>query len=123
MGWVQGGGTAVGMLAEMLAGGFNANCGGRDHMAQEVERQITRWMRGLYSFPETAGGLFLTGASQANFLAVLIALTRALGRVRRKGLGGRVLGVYASAEVHGCVPRAMEMAGLGPRHAAADCYR
>src|ERR1700760_1263600 len=28
MGWVHGGGTAVGMLAEMLAGGLNANLGG-----------------------------------------------------------------------------------------------
>jgi hypothetical protein len=40
MGWVQGGGTAVGMLAEMLAGGLNANLGGRDHMPIELERQV-----------------------------------------------------------------------------------
>lgn len=114
MGWVQGGGTPVGMLAEMLAAGFNANCGGRDHIGHEVERQITRWMRDLYGFPRTAGGIFLTGASQGNFLAVLIARTRALGpEVRREGLGGARLTAYASAEVHGCVPRAMEMAGLG----------
>ena len=33
MGWVHGGGTAIGMLAEMLAGGLNANLGGRDHRA------------------------------------------------------------------------------------------
>ena len=31
MGWVHGAGTPVGMLAEMLAAGLNANCGGRDH--------------------------------------------------------------------------------------------
>ena len=31
MGWVHGGGTVVGMLAEMLAAGLNANLGGRDH--------------------------------------------------------------------------------------------
>ena len=36
--------TAVGMLAEMLAAGLNANLGGRDHMPIEVERQIARWM-------------------------------------------------------------------------------
>ena len=29
MGWVHGGGTPVGMLAEMLAAGLNANLGGR----------------------------------------------------------------------------------------------
>ena len=40
MGWVHGGGSAVGMLAEMLAAGLNANLGGRDHMPIEVERQI-----------------------------------------------------------------------------------
>src|SRR5215472_2292889 len=30
MGWVHGGGSAVGMLADMLAGALNANLGGRD---------------------------------------------------------------------------------------------
>jgi hypothetical protein len=30
MGWVHGAGTPVGMIAEMLAGGLNANCGGRN---------------------------------------------------------------------------------------------
>jgi hypothetical protein len=38
MGWVHGGGTPVGMLAEMLAAGLNANLGGRDHIPIEVER-------------------------------------------------------------------------------------
>jgi len=30
MGWVHGGGTPVGMLAELLAAGLNANLGGRE---------------------------------------------------------------------------------------------
>ena len=42
MGWVHGGGSAVGMLAEMLAAGLNANLGGRDHIPIEVERQVGR---------------------------------------------------------------------------------
>ena len=40
-------------------------------------------MRELFSFPDTAGGLFLTGTSQANFVAVLLAKTRALGATTR----------------------------------------
>ena len=32
MGWVHGGGTPVGMLAEMLAAGLNANLGGRNQI-------------------------------------------------------------------------------------------
>ncbi|NTF40912.1 pyridoxal-dependent decarboxylase [Rhizobium rhizogenes] len=115
MGWVQGGGTVAGMLAEMLAGGLNANLGGRDHMPIEVERQIIRWTRQIFSFPDTAGGIFLTGASQANFVAVQIARCRKLGvDVRATGLpeDSRLV-AYTSSEVHGCVPRAFEMSGIG----------
>ena len=61
MGWVHGGGTPVGIVAEMLAAGLNANLGGRDHVAIEVERQIVRWMRRIFGFPESASGLFVTG--------------------------------------------------------------
>ncbi|MDR3496019.1 MAG: pyridoxal-dependent decarboxylase [Ancalomicrobiaceae bacterium] len=115
MGWVQGGGTAVGMLGDMLAAGLNSNLGGRDHVPLHVERQIGRWMRDVFGFPAAADGLFLTGASQANFVALIAARTRALGAdARRKGLPARLrLTAYASREAHGCIPRAMDMAGLG----------
>jgi len=116
MGWVQGGGTVAGLLGEMLAAGLNANLGGRDHMPLEVEQQVLHWTRQMFGFPETASGLFLTGASQANFLAVLIARRRALGpEVRHVGLAAArtPLIAYASRAVHGCVGRAMDMAGLG----------
>ena len=113
-GWVQGGGTPVGMLAEMLAAGLNANLGGRDHMPIEVERQIVRWMQALFGFPAGASGVLLTGASAANFCAILIARTRALGKaVRLGGLGNANLTAYASRAAHTCVARGMDMAGLG----------
>jgi glutamate/tyrosine decarboxylase-like PLP-dependent enzyme len=116
MGWVHGGGSAVGMLADMLAAGLNANCGGRDHAPIEVERQITEWARALFGFPEGATGLFVTGTSMANFIAVLVARRHALGpEVRRAGLGtrGARLLAYASTGTHACVARALDYAGLG----------
>jgi len=114
MGWVHGGGTAVGMLAEMLAAGLNANCGGRDHIGIEVERQIVRWVRELFGFPQTASGVFVTGSSMANFMALLVARTAALGpQVREGGLAGEPLTAYASAAAHGCVVQAADLAGLG----------
>ena len=114
MGWVQGAGTPVGMLAEMLAGGLNANLGGRDHMPIEVEREVIGWMRQLLGFPEGASGLLVTGASAANFIGVLVARQRVLGAAgRHQGATGERLTAYAATSVHGCVPRAMEMAGLG----------
>ncbi len=116
MGWVHGGGTAVGMLAEMLAAGLNANLGGRDHMPIEVEQQITAWMRELFGFPQGASGIFVTGTSMANLMAVLVARTSALGALARQhGLGndGALLTAYTSKAAHGCISRAMDIAGLG----------
>lgn len=116
MGWVQGGGTAVGMLAEMLAAGLNANLGGRDHIPIEVERQIVEWMRQLFGFPDGTSGIFVTGTSMANLMAVLVARTTALGRsVRRHGVGdeGTRLTAYTSAAAHGCISKAMDIAGFG----------
>lgn len=116
MGWVQGGGTPVGMLAEMLAAGLNANLGGRDQIPLEVERQVTKWMRALFGFPETASGIMVTGSSMANFMAVKIARDQRLGcDVRRQGVAQqpRKLTAYSSAAVHGCVAQALDLAGLG----------
>ncbi len=116
MGWVHGGGSAVGMLAEMLAAGLNANLGGRDHMPIEVERQIVHWTRQLFGLPATASGLFVTGTSMANLMAVLVARTAALGKPSRQhGIGeaGASLTAYTSKAAHGCITRAMEIAGLG----------
>jgi len=116
MGWVHGGGTPAGMLAEMLAAGLNANLGGRDHVPIEVERQIVQWMRQLFGFPESATGLFVTGASMANLIGVLIARDAELGfEVRCAGLAansGR-LTAYASAAAHGCIGKALDICGLG----------
>jgi aromatic-L-amino-acid decarboxylase len=116
MGWVHGGGTPVGMLAEMLAAGLNANLGGRDHTPIEVERQIVEWTRQLFGFPATASGLFVTGTSMANLMAVLVARTAALGlQVRRDGTSdaGAQLTAYTSSAAHGCISQAMDLAGFG----------
>jgi len=116
MGWVQGGGTPVGMLAEMLAAGLNANVGGRDQMPLEVENQIAAWMRTLFGFPAEASGLVVTGTSMANFIAVVVARDARLGcEVRRQGVkqGERKLTAYASIAVHGSIARALDFAGLG----------
>jgi len=116
MGWLHGAGTPVGMLAEMVAAGLNANLGGRDQMPVEVERQVVRWMAALFGLPDSAGGLFVTGTSMANLIGVLAARRAALGEaLRRDGVaadGKRLVG-YASTAAHCSLGRAMDMCGLG----------
>jgi aromatic-L-amino-acid/L-tryptophan decarboxylase len=116
MGWVHGGGTPVGMLAEMLAAGLNANLGGRDHIPIAVEKQISSWMRDLFGLPATANGLFVTGTSIANMIGVWIARTHALGAGRRRtGIeeaGGKLTG-YTSSAAHGCIAQAFDLGGFG----------
>jgi len=115
MGWVHGGGTPVGMLAEMLAGGLNANLGGRDQAPVEVERQVVQWVRELFGFPEAASGLFVTGTSMANLIGVLIARTAVSGSgVRLHGIAaGQHLVGYTSASAHISLAKAMDIAGIG----------
>jgi glutamate/tyrosine decarboxylase-like PLP-dependent enzyme len=114
MGWVHGGGTVQGMMAELAAAGLNANLGGRDHAPIELERQVLRWAAEAIGLPAESAGLLVTGTSIANLAALLVARTRHLGpEVRREGLEGRRLVAYASDAAHGCVAKAMDMAGIG----------
>jgi glutamate/tyrosine decarboxylase-like PLP-dependent enzyme len=113
-GWVHGGGNPVAMLAELLAGAMNANCGGRDHVGIAVERQVIAWAAAMLGLPAETGGVLLTGSSMANFCALLCARYRALGAAGRAGgIGAAKLVAYASAGAHRCVTGAMDMAGLG----------
>ncbi|MCQ8240703.1 pyridoxal phosphate-dependent decarboxylase family protein [Rhizosaccharibacter radicis] len=113
MGWVHGGGTAVGMLADMLSAGLNNNLGGRDHAPVLVERTVVRWAAEMLGMPPNSGGILVTGSSIANMIAVLTARRRAAGpAVRVDGVDKRLVG-YAGATAHGCVARAFDMAGLG----------
>jgi glutamate/tyrosine decarboxylase-like PLP-dependent enzyme len=114
MGWVNGGGSAAGLLAEILTAAFNVNCGGRDHAAIEMERLVIAWAAEMVGMPRGTTGVLLVGSSMANMVAVLVARRAAMGPgVRTGGVGGSGLVAYSSAAAHGCVPRAMDMAGLG----------
>ena len=91
MGWVHGSGAPVGALAEFLAGALNANLGGRDHVAVQVERQVLEWSRQLFGFPAGAGGLLVGGTSMATVIGLAVARHAHAGgdvrRARRSGAG------------------------------------
>lgn len=116
MGWVHGAGTPFGLVGDLVAAGLNLNCGGRNHVGIEIERQIVQWTQEAFGYPETASGLFVTGSSMANFLATIIAKTEAIGvQAREQGLmdAGRPLTAYTSSEAHSCIAQALELSGIG----------
>jgi glutamate/tyrosine decarboxylase-like PLP-dependent enzyme len=115
-GWVHGSGTAGGILAELLAAAMNANCGGRDHSAIHVERQVVEWARQLFDFPAGTSGILVSGTSLATLIGLAVARHHRAGTdVRADGIRGAPLPLvgYASAEAHGSVGRAFEVLGLG----------
>ncbi|MDQ6973954.1 MAG: aminotransferase class V-fold PLP-dependent enzyme, partial [Mariprofundaceae bacterium] len=109
MGWVHGGGTPVGMLAEMLAAGLNANLGGRNHIPIDVEWQVIGWMRDLFGFPDDSSGVLTSGTSSATVIAFITAR-----HAIEKLTSNNNLAVYASLEAHGCIARALKIMGMNP---------
>lgn len=114
-GWVQGNGTVVGMLAEMLAAGMNPNVGGFDDSATLVEEQVLRWLAELMGMPQGTSGLLTSGGSMANLLGLAVGRhARAGFDVREIGVqGGPVLPVYCSTETHSWLKKAAELMGMG----------
>lgn len=111
-GWVHGTGLASGVMAEMVAATMNANLGGRDHGAVEIERAVIDWTRGVMGFPQGASGVLVTGTSQATVIALAAARQRAQPQVRTRGVSPG-LTAYTGAGAHNAARKAMELLGLG----------
>lgn len=117
-GWVCGNGTATGMLADMLASGMNASPSFGDHADIYVEQQVINWVKQIFGLSEDSSGLLTTGASVANLIALATARNYHQKKVRVKGLknAGKILTLYASAETHSCIQKAVELLGIGSEH-------
>jgi glutamate/tyrosine decarboxylase-like PLP-dependent enzyme len=113
-GWVHGSGAPGNLLSDITAAALNANCGGRDHAAIYVERQVVAWCRELFGFPQTGSGLVVSGTSMATLIALKTARDAALDFTSRdQGLGPSVLVGYAARSAHSCIARTFDLLGLG----------
>lgn len=114
-GWVMGNGTLQSALAEMLAATMNPNVAMGDQGAMYVDKQVVEWCKQMMNYPAGASGILVSGASMANATALLVARNAFDKNIRREGLQGRAakLVAYSSTEAHSCIPRAIEMLGLG----------
>ncbi|HEX6040503.1 pyridoxal phosphate-dependent decarboxylase family protein [Longimicrobium sp.] len=128
-GWVQGNGTPLGMMADMLAAAMNPHLAGFNQAPARVEHQVIRWLAQLMGFPADAGGVLVTGGTMANLLGLNVARhARAGWDVRKLGMeGGPRLTVYGASETHGWIRKAVELMGMGHRSyrpvAVDEAYR
>jgi len=119
-GWVHGGGSPLGMMADMLAAGLNPHLAGFNQAPALVEHEVIRWLAELLGMPANASGVLVTGATMANVLGLAVARyakARDAGfDVREDGLQGRAgprLMMYGSIETHAWAAKAAELLGLG----------
>jgi aromatic-L-amino-acid/L-tryptophan decarboxylase len=105
------------MLAEQLANAMA--CQGMlwqtSPAATEIEQVMMRWLAGALGLPEGFTGTIHDSATTATLSAILTMREQALGwDGLTKGLSGApALRIYASAETHSSVDKAVRVAGLG----------
>ena len=116
-GWVQGTGTPLAMMADMLAAAMNPHMAGFDQAPALVEKQVLAWLTELMGMPRESSGVLVSGGTIANLIGLAVARHAKAGfDVREHGLQGYRgprLVFYASSETHGWCQKAAELLGLG----------
>ncbi len=113
--WVQGTGTPLGVMADMLASAMNPNVTLGEHAPMYVDKQVVEWCKQIMHYPATASGILVSGASMANTTALVVARNYQAADARKKGLASvpGKMAMYCSAETHSCVIKAAEVIGIG----------
>ena len=120
-GYVNGGVEPVAAAAAILAGAWDQNVAipGMSPVGAVLNDVAAGWIVDLLGLPAEAVATFTTGATLANFTAIVTArdalLARARWSVDERGLAGSPrIRIIAGAEVHTSVLKSLRMAGLGP---------
>ena len=119
-GWVQGTGTPLAMLADMLASAINPHMAGFNQAPALVEKQVIAWMAELMGMPESASGILTSGGTMASNTALIVARYAKAGfDVRADGLQGRdyprLLMYEARPRRTSWAGRAADLLGLGTK--------
>ena len=106
--FVPGPGNYVSVLADALTSGYNAFAGTWLESAgpAKVELATIDWLRQQVGMPETAGGLFVSGGSQANLTALAAARHKKIGRSTKDAV------MFCSDQTHSSVDRAARILGF-----------
>ena len=104
------------IAAELLTSGLAAQCmlWESSPAAAEMEQRCMEWCRDLLGLPRTWEGAIQDTASTATLTALLTAREWKSGfRISKRGFDGSVFRIYASAQAHSSIEKAVRLAGFG----------
>lgn len=112
-GYVTSSAAPIGALADLLASTINPNCGAftLSPVATEIEAQTIRWIAEMIGYPTTGDGILVSGGNMANFVCFLAA-RKAKSVPGSDASGHSRYRVYASAETHLWLRKAVDLFGL-----------
>ncbi len=107
-GFVPGPSNYVGAVADFLASGFNVFAGTwlEGSGAAQVELVTLGWLKQWCGFPTRASGVFVSGGSQANLTALMVARQDKLPDGPGRGVW------YQSSQTHSSIGRAFRVLGF-----------
>lgn len=109
--YVPGPGNFVGAMADALTSAYNVFAGTwvSGSGAAAVELETVNWLRELCGFPETTGGLFVSGGTLANLTALAVARDVKLG----EEFGNAT--IYFSDQTHSSIEKVLKVLGFAGR--------
>ncbi|MGH2973700.1 MAG: pyridoxal phosphate-dependent decarboxylase family protein [Solirubrobacterales bacterium] len=118
--FVMGGGTPAALAADWLTSAYDQVAFGwaSSPMASRLEQVTVDWLRQLFELPEEFGGVFTTGATMANFVALAAARNWWAEQqgvdVDQVGLAGLPAPpILSSGYIHPSAVQAVGMLGMG----------
>ncbi len=101
----------ISAMADALAAGYNVFAGHwmSGSSASEIENITIDWLLKLCGFPESGGGIFVSGGSVANLMAIVTARNTKLK-------GGEQGAVYFSEQTHSSLTKDLRILGISKEY-------
>jgi glutamate/tyrosine decarboxylase-like PLP-dependent enzyme len=118
LGFVTGGSTPAALAGDWLVSSYDQNLASDgDSIATTIERETLGLLRALFALPESFEGAFVSGATQANFVALATARQWAAARlgidVSEQGLWNMPPVAVLGGSPHASILKALSMLGMG----------
>jgi glutamate/tyrosine decarboxylase-like PLP-dependent enzyme len=123
LGFVTGGTTPAALAGDWFVSAYDQNAiSGNDSVVPEIERETVALLRALFNLPDAFEGVFASGATMANFVALATARQWAAKRlgidVSEQGLWSVLPIPMLGGSPHASVLKALSMLGMGRQSVA-----